>query len=129
MAGLFQFYVQNSAEQGQDNEGGYTPARKRSHGQAIDLLEEWIYPPFEPLAAWVLTQLQAEQARVENEIDSYAGGGSTAQEDFRAIGALARLNEYFIARERTKPVVRATGGPNEYWTVQITATKRDGTVL
>jgi hypothetical protein len=77
----------------------------------------------------VLSQLQEEQARVEAEAAKHAGG-SMEEEDSKAVGSLARLNEYFIAKEGSKPEVTSLpGAPTGFWTMQCVATKKDGTIL
>jgi len=128
VAGLFEAYTRGPASESNQYNGAF-PSRMRSHGQAIDLLEDWIHPLFTPLAAWVLSQLQEEQARVEAEADKHAGG-SVDEEDQKAVGSLARLNEYFISKEGTKPELLAmSGAPSGYWTMQCIAIKKDGSIL
>ncbi|RXK37149.1 hypothetical protein M231_05601 [Tremella mesenterica] len=91
-----------------------------ARGQAMDHIHKWLAPLFTPLAHWVLDQMRLEQKRLEATLSA------TPEEDADAVGATARLNEYFTAKEGNIPTYDSTQ-MNGMWKVECTAVKKDGT--
>ncbi|WVF65728.1 hypothetical protein IAT40_000460 [Kwoniella sp. CBS 6097] len=106
-------------------------------GEARDYLDQWLRPLFARLAQWALNELKEEQAKQRTlalQISASARGEEEeegimedAQIDTLAIGALARLNEWFIAKEGAPPVFSEDPSGNE-WKVECRAVDKNGTV-
>jgi hypothetical protein len=96
----------------------------RTHGQALDLLEQWLHPLFIPLADWAIIQLREAQKQIG---PSGAAGGIDNTHDERATGATARLNQHFIVEEGMQPIFQVVEDAPA-WTIECRAIKKDGTV-
>lgn len=101
--------------------GNAGPTRRlRTHGQALDLLEQWLIPLFTPLAAWAVQEAQTQLK---------ASVGIDDEDDQQTVGAMARLNQHFIAKEDMKPIFEPVeGAPAGMWTMQCKVVKKDGAV-
>jgi len=97
-----------------------------TNGQALDQVESWLHPLFTPIAEWTLGQLKAEQARLEAMTAEKRGDKYLDQ---HAAGAMARLNEHCIVRERGIPEYISIRAGSDMWSVMCVATLKDGTRL
>ncbi|OCF31328.1 hypothetical protein I316_06932 [Kwoniella heveanensis BCC8398] len=122
--------------------GTHTPAapesgRRPTTGEARDYLDQWLRPLFAHLARWALNELKQEQLRMRQRAMQQTNGDGSgsgedeemedAETDRNAIGALARLNEWFIAKEGAPPkFVEEKSGAE--WRAECRAVDKDGTV-
>jgi hypothetical protein len=100
--------------------------RKRTNGQALDMVEAWLKPVFMPLAQHVLGEMKRAQASWSSAV-AY---GDDDDEDRMAQGAAAVLNEHFIGKLHSiKPTFEEV--PNKdptlkAWRMRCIATDREG---
>ncbi|WWC64196.1 uncharacterized protein I303_106804 [Kwoniella dejecticola CBS 10117] len=94
--------------------------RSPTRGEAMDYLEEWLRPLFQPIAQHILNQMKAEQSARHAE-----SGGTTENQDtdHNARGANARLNQWFEHKEGGIPDY-AQSKAGDAWKVLCIATDR-----
>ena len=105
--------------------GGEVKSRL-THGQAMDLLESWLYPLLWPIAQWTMTQLKNEQLRLDAITAEKSGD---AHLDDQAVGSMAVLNEHLVRWEGRLPEYNASRSGSDMWSIQCVATLRNGTIL
>ncbi|WVW79079.1 hypothetical protein I302_101042 [Kwoniella bestiolae CBS 10118] len=92
-----------------------------SRGQAIDHLDLWLRPLFQPIAESMLSQLKAEQLSRQLLVDT-----EDDDTDRKAQGANARLNQWFIFKEGGQPSYASSNAGLQGWKTLCTAVDRDG---
>ncbi|WVQ93374.1 hypothetical protein IAU59_000443 [Kwoniella sp. CBS 9459] len=108
----------------------HSGSARHTSGQARDYLDSWLRPLFSRIAIWALTELKGEQARQRALQITARGEGNVVEDpeiDQHSIGALARLNEWFIAKEGGQPAfIQEKSGAE--WKLECRAVDRDGNV-
>ncbi|OCF60303.1 hypothetical protein L486_02983 [Kwoniella mangroviensis CBS 10435] len=97
-------------------------ASSPTRGQAIDHLDLWLRPLFQPIAESMLDQLKQQQIAkhllIENDED--------VNTDKNAIGANSRLNQWFISKEGGMPDYASSTAGMQGWKTLCTAVDRYG---
>ncbi|WWC97719.1 hypothetical protein V866_004603 [Kwoniella sp. B9012] len=97
-------------------------ASSPTRGQAIDHLDLWLRPLFQPIAESMLDQLKQQQIAkhllIENDED--------VNTDKNAIGANSRLNQWFISKESGMPDYASSTAGMQGWKTLCTAVDRYG---
>jgi ribonuclease-3 len=118
IAGLYQSYLQGPVSNGSSNS-------KRTNGQALDHVGEWLMPLFEPVAKFILLSLQEEQHR----LTALSGnqGEEPEVELAQAAGASAMLNQHCIGKLCTgMPVYEHEPAEGLLWKTRCTAKLQGG---
>nr|XP_019047801.1 hypothetical protein I302_04418 [Kwoniella bestiolae CBS 10118]OCF26731.1 hypothetical protein I302_04418 [Kwoniella bestiolae CBS 10118] len=112
IAGVFYSYLKHAVGEG---------SSRLSRGQAIDHLDLWLRPLFQPIAESMLSQLKAEQLSRQLLVDT-----EDDDTDRKAQGANARLNQWFIFKEGGQPSYASSNAGLQGWKTLCTAVDRDG---
>ncbi|WWC73261.1 uncharacterized protein I206_107227 [Kwoniella pini CBS 10737] len=94
--------------------------KKPTRGEAIDYLDKWLRPLFQPIAKHILLQMKEKEqnARLSGTTEDF-------DTDKKAIGANARLNQWFEHKEKGIPDY-AHSRAGDLWKVLCIATDRHG---
>ena len=98
--------------------------RDTSYGEAMNRLEEWLRPLYTPLAQFMLEEMRQEKAEREALMVM-----DDSDLDDNALGASARLNEYFIKESGQVPDYQPSRIGLADWSITCIAKKRDGTEM
>ncbi|WWC91379.1 uncharacterized protein L201_006322 [Kwoniella dendrophila CBS 6074] len=94
---------------------------KVTRGEAMNYLENWLRPLFQPISEHILIQMKNEQSSKQSLLND-----EDLEIDKKSIGANSKLNQWFIAKESGMPEYASATSGTQGWKILCTAIDRSG---